>query len=297
MNEVATVIVTYNRKELLRECVEALLESMVKSDIYIIDNNSTDGTKEYISDLCSNTVIYKHLKKNAGGAGGFSAGIDYAVRRGYKYVWIMDDDTIVKPDTLDLLLQTADKLHDNFGFLSSSVAWIDGSDCKMNRQTYKTKFSEMDMYYRKQDLWPVKAASFVSLLINADAVKHVGLPKREYFIWGDDKEYTLRISRYYDCYNVAESKVVHKMKDNTGSNIAKDDAARIDRYFYAYRNDFATARDSRDKKALLIYAAGFALNAVRVICTSKDNKLKRLGVMISGLHAGLRFSPRIRYTR
>ncbi len=102
MNEVATVVVTYNRKELLRECIEALLKSDAPSDIFIIDNNSTDGTKEYIADIVkdNDNVIYKHLKRNVGGAGGFSAGMNYVVKRGYKYVWIMDDDTIVKPDTL-----------------------------------------------------------------------------------------------------------------------------------------------------------------------------------------------------
>ena len=135
MSEIATIVVTYNRKELLRECVDALQSSDVSSDIIIIDNNSTDGTKEYIADAMADNVTYKRLKKNLGGAGGFSAGIKYAVRQGYKYIWIMDDDTIVKKDTLERLLDATKELNNNFGFLSSSVKWIDGSDCKMNRQT------------------------------------------------------------------------------------------------------------------------------------------------------------------
>ena len=297
MNEVAAIVVTYNRKKLLRECIEALMASSAPADVYVIDNNSTDGTKEYIDDLLSDNVFYKHLKRNVGGAGGFSAGINYAVKKGYKYIWIMDDDTIVKPDTLSKLLAAKNLLRDNgddFGFLSSSVAWIDGSDCKMNVQTYAADMTKRQSSYKKQGLYPVKAATFVSLLFSAKVIKREGLPKREYFIWGDDKEYTRRLSKRYNCYNVADSKVVHKMSTNEGSNITKDSIERINRYYYAYRNDFATARDE-GITALLIYAAGFILNAVRVSLFAKDNKLKRLRIMLRGLRAGLTFTPEVRY--
>ena len=298
MNEVATVVVTYNRKELLRECIEALLKSDAPSDIFIIDNNSTDGTKEYIADIVkeNDNVIYKHLKRNVGGAGGFSAGMNYVVKRGYKYVWIMDDDTIVKPDTLSKLLDAAAMLHDNFGFLSSTVAWTNGNDCKMNIQTYNKNINDIQRYYKKNGLWPVRAATFVSLLFTANAIKGVGLPKREYFIWGDDKEYTRRMSKNKNCYNVIDSKVVHKTVGNEGSNITKDDISRIDRYVYAYRNDLATARDEGIGE-VAVYSAGFCLNMVRVVLFAKDNKAKRLKAMLAGLKYGLKFAPKVRHVK
>lgn len=296
MNKVAAVVVTYNRKELLKECIEALKASTCSVDVIIVDNNSTDGTKEYISDLIGGNVIYKRLKKNLGGAGGFSAGMKYAVKKGYEYVWIMDDDTIVKKDTLEVLLKAKDEMSDDFGFISSSVKWIDGSDCKMNRQTYKEQISDYEKSYVMKGIYPVKAATFVSLLFSSDAIKQIGLPLKEYFIWGDDKEYTLRMSNEFACYNVVDSQVVHKMNNNEGSNITKDDIGRIDRYYYAYRNDFATAR-SQGIKDLLIYMAGFMLNAVRIILFAPSNKSKRLGIMLKGLKDGIAFRPRVRYVK
>lgn len=296
MNKVAAVVVTYNRKELLKECIEALKASTCSVDIIIVDNNSTDGTKEYIADLIGKDVIYKRLKKNLGGAGGFSAGMKYAVKKGYEYVWIMDDDTIVKMDTLEVLLKAKDEISDDFGFISSSVKWIDGSDCKMNRQTYKEQISDYEKSYVMKGIYPVKAATFVSLLFSSDAIKQIGLPLKEYFIWGDDKEYTLRMSNEFACYNVGDSQVVHKMNNNEGSNITKDDIGRIDRYYYAYRNDFATAR-SQGIKDLLIYMAGFMLNAVRIILFAPSNKSKRLGIMLKGLKDGIAFRPRVRYVK
>ena len=265
-------------------------------NIIIVDNNSTDGTKEYIADLIGKDVIYKRLKKNLGGAGGFSAGMKYAVKKGYEYVWIMDDDTIVKKDTLEVLLKAKDEISDDFGFISSSVKWIDGSDCKMNRQTYKEQISDYEKSYVMKGIYPVKVATFVSLLFSSDAIKQIGLPLKEYFIWGDDKEYTLRMSNEFACYNVVDSQVVHKMNNNEGSNITKDDIGRIDRYYYAYRNDFATAR-SQGIKDLLIYMAGFMLNAVRIILFAPSNKSKRLGIMLKGLKDGIAFRPRVRYVK
>ena len=296
MNNVAAIVVTHNRKELLKECIEALKASTCSVDVIIIDNNSTDDTKEYISDLIGGNVIYKRLKKNLGGAGGFSAGMKYAVKKGYEYVWIMDDDTIVKKDSLEVLLKAKNEISDSFGFISSSVKWIDGSDCKMNRQTYKEQISDYEKLYVKKGIYPVKAATFVSLLFSSDAIRQIGLPLKEYFIWGDDKEYTLRMSNTFACYNVVDSQVIHKMNNNEGSNITKDDIERINRYYYAYRNDLATAR-SQGIKDLLIYAAGFILNAVRIILFAPSNKIKRLGIMLKGLRDGIAFRPRVRYVR
>ncbi len=296
MNKVAAVVVTYNRKELLKECIEALKASTCSVDVIIVDNNSTDGTKEYIADLIGKDVIYKRLKKNLGGAGGFSAGMKYAVKKGYEYVWIMDDDTIVKEDSLEALLSAKDEMSDDFGFISSSVKWVDGSDCKMNMQTYKNNITDYEKTYAAKGIYPVKAATFVSLLFSSDAIKQIGLPLKEYFIWGDDKEYTSRMSREYNCYNVVDSEVIHKMKSNEGSNITRDEIERIDRYFYAYRNDFATAREE-GAKALAIYMAGFMLNATRILVSAPNNKGKRLGTMLKGLREGISFRPRVRYVK
>ncbi|MCR4675347.1 MAG: hypothetical protein K5675_10065, partial [Lachnospiraceae bacterium] len=67
-----------------------------------------------------------------------------------------------------------------------------------------------------------------------------------------------------------------------------DDMERVDRYFYAYRNDYVTAK-KRGVLDLAIYYAGFYLNCFRVLFQSKDGKKQRLGVMKKGLIAGRKF--------
>ena len=81
MNKVAAVVVTYNRIELLKECLEALEKQNYPCDILVVDNASTDGTEEYISALINKykNLYYQNTGANIGGAGGFNFGMRWAV--------------------------------------------------------------------------------------------------------------------------------------------------------------------------------------------------------------------------
>ena len=69
------VIVTYNRLDLLKKCIDAVLYQTQKVKKIIVFNNSTDGTQNYLSSLHSEQIYAIHSKKNVGGAGGFFYGI------------------------------------------------------------------------------------------------------------------------------------------------------------------------------------------------------------------------------
>ena len=80
MNKYAEVIVTYNRKKLLKENIEALLNQTFKDhDILIVDNNSNDGTKEMVAEIQDKRIKYYNTGKNLGGAGGFAFGLRKAI--------------------------------------------------------------------------------------------------------------------------------------------------------------------------------------------------------------------------
>lgn len=93
MNSTAALIVTYNRKELLKQSIEALLRSETPCDIIVIDNASTDGTETALEPFIgSGRISYHNTGANLGGAGGFNFAIKTALKQGYEYMWIMDDD-------------------------------------------------------------------------------------------------------------------------------------------------------------------------------------------------------------
>lgn len=286
MKRVTAAIVTYNRKDLLKESLEALFSQKTPCQILVVDNASTDQTHEMLQPwIDEGRIKYLNTGENLGGAGGFSIAIEEAVKSGSDYIWIMDDDTIVQNDTLEKLMEQAEAYPDA-AFFSSQANWIDGSPNRMNAQRLLEKSSG-------QKAVACREATFVSLLINAKSVIRHGLPIREFFIWGDDIEYTRRLSFQDGGFYVPESVVVHKTKNNEGSNIVSDDIERLNRYRYAYRNEVYIAKQEGLFRKLR-QLAKISYHSVRVLLFSKEAKMKKLSVIWKSSVEGLSFSPSVR---
>ena len=291
MNDIVAIVVTYNRKDLLCENIECLLgQSAGALDILVIDNNSTDGTREMLDwFIKASQIIYINTGKNLGGAGGFQFGIREAAMRGYKYLWIMDDDCMPKPNALEKLLDADAKLNGNYGFLSSKELWIDGSINKVQKHPLTRFIKDYS-----PELVPATLASFVSLFIKSDMVREFGLPIKEFFIWTDDWEFTRRISKKYPCYVATQSEVVHKKKTRTSSDISTDSMERIDRYKLLYRNDVYFYR-KEGLTGFFYEVVRLSGHMLRVLVRAKDHKWLRIKTIFTGTADGFKFHPEIEY--
>jgi GT2 family glycosyltransferase len=250
MNKIATIIVTYNRLALLKEEVEALRMQTYKDlQMIVVNNGSTDETPQWIEQ--QEDIISIH-QENVGGAGGFFTGIKYAAENGYEYCWIMDDDVICQPTALEELVK-AYKAVPNVGFVCSRVIGTDG-------QPMNTPFADMrpsengysDIFDHVADYGMVKVqnATFVSVFFHTDIVREVGLPIKEFFIWGDDTEYTGRISAKHPCYVACRSVVMHKRSLQKNLEFMEEtEPKRLDNYFYYFRNNLYIIRNTQGEKA------------------------------------------------
>lgn len=295
-HKIAAVVVTFNRKELLRESIGHLLRQTIDSfDVYVIDNASTDGTCDHIADLLKNERIhYFNTGKNLGGAGGFHFGIKEAVKAGYEYLWIMDDDTMPAPEALYELLDAKEVLKDNFGFLCSDVKWTDGKPCVMNVPNIAKDWSQSSEYL-KNGLLKVKQCSFVSCFFSAETVRRIGLPFKEFFIWGDDAEYTKRISDAAPSYLVSRSVVVHKMHSNIPTDISKDAPDRLFRYQFSYRNLYYVNKQEGSKLDMILYYYTILLDIKKVIRSKQKGKWKKIRIILKSVRAGRKFRPKVEY--
>jgi len=301
MPKIAAVVVTYNRKDLLLECLSCLQNQNFSDasqacetslDILVIDNASTDGTAEALKPLANTKqILYFNTGSNLGGAGGFNYGMRKAVELGYDYVWVMDDDCMPHEDTLLGFLNADAELDGEYGYLSSVCRWIDGSICTMNTQRHPLTKNITDF---SPDIQPATLASFVSLFVPARIIKELGLPIKDFFIWSDDWEFTRRISRKYPCYLVGKSVVTHKSKSNGVGNIALDSEEKISRYRLAYRNDVVLYRREGIKGYGYIFIRGL-YHAFLVLTKAKSKKGERLRTILKGNLEGLRFHPKIEY--
>ena len=107
--EVWAIVVTHNRRELLCESLAALdRQSRPLDRTLVVDNASSDGTPEMLRAECSKLDLLA-LPTNEGGAGGFHEGMKRAYLAGAQWLWLMDDDTIPRPDALAELLAGAER--------------------------------------------------------------------------------------------------------------------------------------------------------------------------------------------
>lgn len=191
---IAAVVVTYNRLKLLQRTIEYLQKQTYKVDnIIIVNNGSTDGTKEWLDDQKTLDIIHQD---NIGGSGGFYTGIKYASERDYDWIWCMDDDVYPDSNCLENLLKFDDpkvgilcpmRIQNGKIFLAEVKSLNLSNPFKpLNRNKIKISDLTCNSYLN------IEGMSFEGPLIKNEAIKKVGYPNKEYFILYDDTDYSYR---------------------------------------------------------------------------------------------------------
>lgn len=198
---VTAVVVTFDRIDLLRTLLERLDQVPGLTEVLVVDNASTDGTGEWLAGLDDRDagdehrtvpVLGRTLATNGGGAGGFHDGLGWAVERGADLVWLMDDDGLPDVDSLERLLQERD-----LDFWGPLVVDQDVPD----RLVFPIRLpGGTRVVHRLADVERAAVDGridgivipFNGVLVTRELVERIGLPRAEFFIWGDDHEYRLR---------------------------------------------------------------------------------------------------------
>jgi rhamnopyranosyl-N-acetylglucosaminyl-diphospho-decaprenol beta-1,3/1,4-galactofuranosyltransferase len=280
-SSVTAVVVTYNRSDLLAECLDALAAQSRPADrVVVVDNASTDATPTLLADRPAVDVV--RLNHNTGGAGGFAAGLAVALERPCDLVWLLDDDTIPTPGALEQLLRAREHYPGPLPVVvASRVLWVDGRDHPMNTPRARPGVTRAETQAAGAvGARPIRSASFVSILVDTRAVRARGLPVADYFLWNDDFEYTTRLLRGNVGLYVPDSTVVHKT-----ATFGSTDADPGERFYYEVRNKVWTFTRSRglspSEKAL--YGASTLRRWARTFARSP-----RRDVLWRGMRAAVR---------
>lgn len=283
---VVAVVVTWNRRELLQESLAAVRgQTHAPTAVVVVDNASTDGTTELLGSAYGDGLDVVHLRENTGGAGGFAVGIERALVHHPDLVWLLDDDTVPTPTALAELVGAWERRPGvRPAALASRVVWTDGRDHPMNTPRPKPGASaEEAAAAAAVGAVPIRSASFVSLLCDADRIRERGLPVADYFLWNDDFEYSTRLIRGGAGLYCPASVVVHKTKV-----FGSTDADPGERFFFEVRNKVWMFSRSRSltvpEKAL--YGAATARRWARTFARSSDRPVLRRALG-RGLGAGL----------
>lgn len=295
---VTAVMVAYNRRDLLREALDALAaQSRPVDRLIVVDNASTDGSAEVAEELLEAwgaRARLVRLEANTGGAGGFAVGIAAAVvDEDTDWVWVMDDDTVPGATALAGALRTHERYvatgPDDLAVMGSRVVWTDGEDHPMNTPKAKIRADQAERDRAASvGAMEIRSISFVSAFLRAARVREKGLPLADYFLWNDDFEYSARLLRGARGLYAPESVVVHKTVKRGSS-----DADPGPRFFFEVRNKLWVFRASSAlyfwEKAL--YMAATARRWVRTFRASDDRTQLR-ECLKRGWREGMRSKPR-----
>lgn len=294
--DVCAIVVTFNRQRMLRENLSALLSQSRDCDIIVIDNASTDGTSDYVRGIAQSNprVTYINTERNRGGSYGFSLGLACAFNMGYSYSWLMDDDAIPTRNALESLIHKSNEIENQFSFLAGVVRWTDGRLFPMNIPCFSQNANLHIDTIRQHNLCLIDSCSFVGCFVNMAVALNTALPVADFFIYGDDVEYTQRLRKLAPAYLDLDCELVHKAPSIAGSDITFSSDDRIDRFYHQSRNGVYIAKQNGIngvvKRLCLILK-----RSASILKNSKSRKIKRLTVLWKGTIAGLFFDPELVY--
>ncbi|WP_108123970.1 glycosyltransferase family 2 protein [Saccharospirillum mangrovi] len=284
---VVAVVVTFNRKCELMNCLRHLdHQSRPVDRIIVIDNASRDGTEQALQQhgwLEKPQLRYLKLPTNSGGAGGFHRGISEAMREGADAIWLMDDDGYPPQDCLEKLLQHYDR-YDFYGPMVVDEQQRLSFPLRLTgeRQPLRT-VQQVQQRFDKTDLHDV-LIPFNGVVLKRSLVERIGLPRRDYFIWGDDIEYRLRahaagarIATLSDCQffhplqaGIGRPMLFGQLHFNQGNSPIK--------IYCQSRNGFSNARRYQGR----LSAALFAIKQLWFYSLTQPNR-RHFGLALRGL--------------
>ena len=288
MMKVVAVTVTYNDAEYLKKCVKALLEQTTSVyKIIIVDNNSNEQNKSEIKSFYDyDKIDILELNENLGGAGGFERGVEYAKKYNPDWFWIMDADAYPTPECLDKMLVHI-KDRPNIGYLAPLIFGVDLQQYQLYHHKSVAKYLERDIpLYENYEQIPsvsnIVADAFVGPLFSKEAVDSCGLPDGQLFIYGDDLEYTYRITRKFDALLIRDAIINHRDQPNAQGvqqpkNWWKD--------YYMFRNRLLFIDKYQDKNIDRIighFLVWLRIFKQKLLCKKniKDKRLKKVRLNI-----------------
>lgn len=255
---ISAVVVTYNRIELLKECLTAYIkQTRLPDKIIVVDNASTDGTREYLDawkiDNEEKTSIHiVHLSQNMGGSGGFYEGLKTALELNSDWVCVADDDAILVEDVFEkaekhiLQLPSDDVVSAICTKVVTDGKSGDANRCVRNVSSNKVVFEAIPEENYEKDEFYCDHASYIGTIMNCEVLKKVGITEKNYFIWYDDAEHLWRLSKEGKIICYTDMTIVHKLNKADYDGISW-------KTYYGYRNYILMVKKHLGFKYFLAY--------------------------------------------
>jgi GT2 family glycosyltransferase len=220
---ISVVIVNWNGKHLLGECLDSLIaQSVDGAEIILVDNGSQDGSAEYVRDKYRDIRVVS-LPENLGFAGGNNAGIRIASG---KYIALLNNDTKVDSEWMSSLLKEAESAPRSVGMWACKIlsyndpAIIDNVGLLMypdglGRGKGRLEKDEGQYDQKAEAFFPSGCAG----LYRREMLDEIGLFDEEFFAYADDVDLGLRARLAgWQCIYVPSARVLHKYSASSSAH-------------------------------------------------------------------------------
>lgn len=294
--KVTVIILNWNGKEDTIECIESVRNMIYPNyEILIVDNGSTDGSQEAFRQKYPDIILIESAE-NFGFAEGNNIGIRYALKKGTKYILLLNNDIVVDRTFLDELVKQAE-MEQKVGIVGPKIYFyhepnkIFSAGVKINLWTGGASLiwhNQID----KGQLEDVKEVAYVpgaAILIKKGVIEKIGLLDAKYFFYYEEADWCARAKKAgYSVICVPKAKIWHKISST---------AKKIKGFslYYLTRNRFLFMKKNSTKIQFLSFLSYFftkdaMLTTASLIFLYRD--LRLLKIFYKGIHDGIRLSSK-----
>ncbi|MBD0332102.1 MAG: glycosyltransferase family 2 protein [Chitinophagaceae bacterium] len=200
MQQVFVIIVTFNGEKWIEKCLNCVAASTYPCKIIIVDNASADNTLSIIRKNFFDIQLFTNAE-NLGFGAANNIGIQEALSQGADYIFLLNQDVYVFPDTIEKVVDIAGK-NVEFGIISPVQLNGSGEELDYFFKQYLLKHCSREQVeiieLRKSSvsLIPVRFVNAAAWLLSRECVKKVGLFHPVFFHYGEDNNYCAR-AQYY----------------------------------------------------------------------------------------------------
>ncbi len=225
--KVSIVLVNYNGFEDTKDCLKSLLNIYYNNfEVIVVDNGSAKCSSDDTLSFIKENSVYIESGKNLGFSGGNNIGIHYAMEHGADYILLLNNDTEVEPDFLQIMVETAES-ENNVGIVGGKIRffkhpdrlWFGGGHFNLDTgEIAHERYNEIDKIAEPR----VRDISFMTgclMLIPAEVIRNVGCLEEKYFLYAEDTDYCCRILKSGLRIIFCEDAVIyHKVNASTGKS-------------------------------------------------------------------------------
>ena len=238
--KILVVIVTYNAMQWAERCFDSLRKSTIVPDVFVVDNGSTDGTQQFIQKNYPE-VRFTQSEENLGFGKANNIGLQYALDNNYDYVYLLNQDAWVMPDTFEKLIKVS-KCHPEYGVLSPMQMQADIKHFERRfflyviscNQRTEPFFVEDLFFDRQKSVYEVSFVMAAHWLISHKCLEIVGGFSPTFPHYGEDNNYLHRV--WYWKMKIGIVPNSFAIHDRSNTEWSKEKADYIDNYISTLQN-------------------------------------------------------------